>query len=177
VTFRCGSGSEALFQKREDPEPDPDLYLWLLDPESESWRPKNMQILRIWIPNSGKNVTLPEPGRPWWAPRAEERCWRSRWPLRHTCRRRPGPDATYGVLLLELVAPDQPARVRVQGRHHISWWDRVALVGVFNMSVVIHNLYCIRGSGLLQETSGQNLKVIIIIMIYTKHNHYYHNHP
>ncbi len=29
-------------------------------------------------------------------------------------------DAANGVLLLELVAPDQPARVRVQGRHNIS---------------------------------------------------------
>ncbi len=42
-------------------------------------------------------------------------------------------DAADGVLILELVAPDQPARVRVQGGHHISRWDRVALVGVFNI--------------------------------------------
>ncbi len=42
-----------------------------------------------------------------------------------------------------------------------------------NISVVVHNLYCDRSSG-QQETSGQNLKglvKLIIIMIYTKHNH------
>jgi hypothetical protein len=34
-------------RKGKDPEQDP--YLWLMDP----WRPKNMLILRIRIPNTG----------------------------------------------------------------------------------------------------------------------------
>jgi hypothetical protein len=46
------------------------------------------------------------------------------------------------------------------------------------MSVVVHNLYCVRGSD-QQETSGRNLngqdKILKIIMIITIHNHHYKN--
>jgi hypothetical protein len=48
-----------------------------------------------------------------------------------------------------------------------------ASMNQYECTVVVHNLYCDRNSA-QKETSGQNLKVLnrlIIIMIYTKHNH------
>ncbi len=38
----------------EDPEPNPDPYLWLTDPDADPGGPKTIRILRIKIRNTGK---------------------------------------------------------------------------------------------------------------------------